>query len=254
MQTTQIAAQLYTVRDHLSTRAGFEQSIERIAAIGYRAVELAGPAPLSIHDIRRACDAAGLAICARHVRLEQFVEDPWGVVREQEELGCSLIALPVSPEAYREDGEGYARFAREVSRLAREVGASGQQVVYHNHDWEFARFEGRTGLEILFAESSPEVGAELDTYWVQRGGGDPAWWIARMAGRCPIVHLKDMVIIGREQHMAEVGEGNLNWPGILDACRASGVRWYVVEQDHCRRDPFESLAISLRCVQSWGLR
>jgi sugar phosphate isomerase/epimerase len=53
--------------------------------------------------------------------------------------------------------------------------------------------------------------------------------------------------------MAEVGEGNLNWPAILTACREAGVRWYLVEQDVCRRDPFESLGISLRNLKTMGI-
>jgi sugar phosphate isomerase/epimerase len=49
-----------------------------------------------------------------------------------------------------------------------------------------------------------------------------------------------------KQFMAEVGEGNLNWPGILAACAAAGTRWLVVEQDVCRLDPLESVGISFR--------
>jgi sugar phosphate isomerase/epimerase len=59
---------------------------------------------------------------------------------------------------------------------------------------------------------------------------------------------------GSEQLMAEVGEGNLNWPAILQACREAGVEWYIVEQDICQRDPLESLGISLRNLQAMGLR
>ena len=54
--------------------------------------------------------------------------------------------------------------------------------------------------------------------------------------------------------MAEIGEGNLNWPAILAAAAAGGVEWYLVEQDECyQRDPFESLAISYRNLQAMGL-
>jgi sugar phosphate isomerase/epimerase len=63
-----------------------------------------------------------------------------------------------------------------------------------------------------------------------------------------------MTMRGSQQLMAEVGEGNLNWPAILDACRAAGVRWYIVEQDTCQRDPFDSLAISLRNLHGMGLQ
>jgi len=52
---------------------------------------------------------------------------------------------------------------------------------------------------------------------------------------------------------AEVGEGNLNWPAILEASEAAKVQYYIVEQDTCQRDPMESIAISLRNMKSWGL-
>jgi sugar phosphate isomerase/epimerase len=53
--------------------------------------------------------------------------------------------------------------------------------------------------------------------------------------------------------MAEIGEGNLNWPEVLKACREAGVQWYIVEQDFCQRDPFESLGISLKNLRGMGL-
>ena len=56
---------------------------------------------------------------------------------------------------------------------------------------------------------------EIDTYWIQHGGGDPAAWIEKVAGRIPCVHLKDMAMgADGQQLMAEVGEGNLNWAAI----------------------------------------
>ena len=80
-----------------------------------------------------------------------------------------------------------------------------------------------------------------------------------MQDRMPVIHLKDMVMLpaqdrGRpQQAMAEVGEGNMNFAGILAACRRIGVEWYAVEQDICQRDPFESLAISYRNLRAMGL-
>ncbi len=56
------------------------------------------------------------------------------------------------------------------------------------------------------------------------------------------------------QAMAEIGEGNMNFAAILQACARSGVEWYAVEQDICQRDPFESLAISYRNLNALGLR
>ena len=99
----------------------------------------------------------------------------------------------------------------------------------------------------------------FDTYWIQHGGADPVVWIERMQERMPVVHLKDMVMLpaddggGPQQALAEVGEGNMNFAGILAACQRIGVEWYAVEQDICQRDPFESLAISYRNLRAMGL-
>jgi sugar phosphate isomerase/epimerase len=131
---------------------------------------------------------------------------------------------------------------------------AGLTFSYHNHSFEFERFGGRTGLAIIYEESDPRyLQAELDTYWVQHGGADPILWINKLAQRMPVIHLKDMAIIDNQQAMAEVGEGNLNWPGILAACQEIGVEWYAVEQDICRRDPFESLKISYENLRAMGL-
>jgi len=77
-----------------------------------------------------------------------------------------------------------------------------------------------------------------------------------MKGRMDQVHLKDWAILGNEPAWTEVGEGNLNLPAVLAACRAAGVRTYIVEQDNCpvTGDPFRSIAVSLRNLRAMGLR
>jgi sugar phosphate isomerase/epimerase len=63
-----------------------------------------------------------------------------------------------------------------------------------------------------------------------------------------------MAIKGGQQRFAEVGEGNINWTAVLDACKYAGTEWMIVEQDVCyERDPFDSLAISLKNIKSWGI-
>jgi sugar phosphate isomerase/epimerase len=183
------------------------------------------------------------------------------LIEEHHLWGCKHVAIGSMPDSYRGQGEaGYRRFAQEANEIGRTLHEAGLTFSYHNHSFEFERFGSyrsggaRTGLDVILEETDPRyVGAEIDTYWVQHGGADPAAWIRRVKGRMPVVHLKDMVIQDRKQTMAEVGEGNLNWPAILDACREAGVEWYAVEQDICQRDPFESLAISFNNLKAMGI-
>jgi sugar phosphate isomerase/epimerase len=102
-------------------------------------------------------------------------------------------------------------------------------------------------LEEIFARTSPEhLQAELDIHWVQAGGGDPAEACRRLAGRLPLLHVKDYTVTAQgERQFAEVGHGNLNIPEILTAAEAAGCKWFIVEQDTCPTDPFECIARSL---------
>lgn len=94
---------------------------------------------------------------------------------------------------------GYRTFAKLASGIARTLKEEhGLQFVYHNHDFEFERVDGVTGMEVLLQESDPEVfGFELDMYWVQAGGANPVDWVHKVKGRMQVMHLKDMAIISR---------------------------------------------------------
>jgi sugar phosphate isomerase/epimerase len=92
------------------------------------------------------------------------------------------------------------------------------------------------------------VHIELDTYWVQAGGGEPAEWLARLKGRASLLHLKDYGVDAKGVSMfEEIGQGNLDFGKIMSAAKRAGCRWYIVEQDSDweDEDPFQSLRMSL---------
>ena len=160
------------------------------------------------------------------------------------------------PEEYRADAAGLERFAREASDVADELAKAGLKFVYHNHNFEFRKFDGKVGMDILFDNSSRNFQFEIDTFWVQKGGADVRTWIDKVRGRMDVVHFKDMALNDKaEQIMAEIGQGNLNWDGIIAGCRDIGVKWYLVEQDDCHgRDPFESLKVSYEYLTAKGVK
>ena len=253
MAASQLAAQLYTVRDFTNTPADIATTMKKVKQLGYDAVQCSALGTIDAHELKRIVDGEGLTICATHTDYDRMRDEPQAVIDEHNLWGCKHAAIGGLPQEYR-SAEGYARFAKEASEVAKRLAEGGLTFSYHNHSFELERFNGRTGLEILYQDSDPKYfNSELDTYWIQHGGGDPAAWIRKLKGRADIIHLKDMAMDGRTQLFAEVGEGNLNWPAILDACKEAGVEWYIIEQDTCQRDPFESLGISLRNLKEMGL-
>jgi len=254
MPDSVIAAQLYTVREFCKTPEDIAKTMRRVREIGYEAVQTSGMGPIEPDALKQIIQENGLKICATHTGYERMRDDTNAVIAEHKLWGCDYPAIGGLPREYATSGEGFSRFAKEASEVARRLKAQGLTFAYHNHSFELEKFGDRTGLQILYEDSDPEVfTSEIDTYWVQHGGGDPAAWIRRLKGRADIVHLKDMKMKGREQHFAEVGEGNLNWPAILEACAEAGTKWYIVEQDRCDGDPFDSLALSFKNLKKMGL-
>lgn len=258
MSQSTIGLNLYSLREFAQTPADIAQTLRKVKAIGYDYVQISGIGKIDPKELKRMLDSEGLGVCATHIALARLQTELDAVIDEHKLWGCEHAAVGAIPEAYR-SAEGYARFAREGSEIGRQLAAHGITFSYHNHYWEFERYNGRTGMDILFEDSDPAaLGAEIDTYWVQYGGGDPAQWIEKMQGRIPLVHFKDMRIDTARAEgvhiMLPVGEGTLNWPAILAACQKAGAQWHIVEQDWFPNgQPFESVATSLRNLKAMGL-
>ncbi|MCD6520556.1 MAG: sugar phosphate isomerase/epimerase [Anaerolineae bacterium] len=249
-----VGAQLYTVRQFTQDIKGVAETFKKIAEIGYPGVQISGFGPVDPKEVAKIAEDNGLIIASTHTSWDRFLHDLDAVIEEHLLWKCKHPAIGGLPAEYR-SLEGLKRFLDELAPIAEKLAQAGMDFSYHNHNHEFAKYEGKTWLERLFEEAPPEMlKFELDVYWVQAGGADPAYWVAKCAGREPLLHLKDMAVTPeREQRFAEVGEGNLNWQAILPAAKRAGVEWFLVEQDQCYdRDPFESLAISFRNLQEMG--
>jgi sugar phosphate isomerase/epimerase len=206
-------------------------------------------------EVAKIVEGCGLTVAATHVGWNRFQSDLDQLIEEHLLWKCPHPAIGGLPKEYY-SLDGLKRFRDELGPIAQKLAQAGMDFSYHNHSHELVRYGHQTWLEMLYEQISPnDLKAEIDVYWIQAGGGDPAAWVARYPGRQPLLHLKDMVITPeREQRFAEIGEGNLNWPAILKAAEASGAEWYLVEQDQSYgRDPFESLAISYRNLRGMGL-
>jgi len=253
MAASVLGAQLFTLRDHTKTLDEIRRTIDRVRKMGYVAVQASALGPIEPTELASICSAAGVQIVATHINYQRICDEVQAVIDEHQLWGCRHVAIGGLPQEFR-NREGFSRFAVEASEAARPLIDAGLTFSYHNHSFELERFEGRTGLDILCDESDPEVFSfEIDTYWIQHGGANPVTWLDKLADRMHIVHLKDLAMDGAQQLFAEVGEGNLEWGPILAAGKRAQIEWYLIEQDQCQRDPFESLELSLRNLRAMGL-
>ncbi|NMA95517.1 MAG: sugar phosphate isomerase/epimerase [Clostridiales bacterium] len=255
MNNPRIAAQLYTVREYMKTADDIEKGLKKIKDMGYNAVQVSGIGKIADEALKDLVDEIGLKICVTHIPFDRMQNDIDGVIKQHKLWDCDYVGLGSMPMNARADKDSVLAFAKEANEIGRVLADNGLRFVYHNHAFEFAKFDGKTIMDILLEETDENFGFEIDTYWVQAGGANPVDWIYKVEGRMDVVHFKDMGMNHEnKQMMTEVGEGNLNWVDIIKACNETGVKWAPVEQDICQRNPFESLEISLNNLIDLGLK
>ncbi|HPN84665.1 MAG TPA: sugar phosphate isomerase/epimerase [Victivallales bacterium] len=249
MKINKIAAQLYTVREFCKTPEDLHKTVEKIKEIGFDAVQVSGIAPIDVCELKKILDGEGLKCCATHEPGKAILEETERIIERLKILGCKYAAYP-NPHVPLKSATDYSKLAKDLSNAGARMAESGLVLCYHNHAREFELFDGRLGLDIIYDESDSKfLQGEIDTYWVQAGGQNPAKWCKKLKGRLPLIHLKDYGIIENVPTMFEIGRGNLDWEKILKSAKKAGVEWFIIEQDSCRRDPFESLKISLEYLK-----
>lgn len=248
-------AQLYTVRLFTQSVPDFQETMRRVAAIGYKTVQLSAIGSCITPQIaRETADEAGLEIALTHSDLNRILNDTEKLIRDHEVMGCKYIGIGSMPEKYR-NPDWIKRFAVDFKEPARMIKDAGMRLMYHNHAFEFEKTEGRYLIDYLLDGFAPdELGITLDTYWVQTAGGDVCQWIERLKDRIPCVHLKDRGIVKGQEVMAPVMEGNMNFPAILKALEQTDCEYALVEQDTCQENPFVCLEKSWKNLAGLGYR
>jgi len=247
-----IALQLYTMRE--PAKKDLEGMLKRVRDMGWEYVQWSGMPSLPAHRIRAALDDAGLKAVAAHVGIEAFEKDFPAEVMYWNIVGAKDMAPGGMMNDCRDSLEGWLRGAKRLDAVGAKLRGAGMRLSYHNHAMEFEKFDGdpRCKLDILMDEAK-NVNAELDLAWVKVGGADPAAYIRKYAGRCPVIHVKELAErkrLGRP-YFVPLGKGVLDWENIFKATHEAGVEWYVYEQDTCD-DPFEDAKISYEFFKANG--
>lgn len=221
-----LGLQLYGVR-HLMDQ-DVESTIAAVAAIGYREVELAGLHNKTAKEMRAILDRHGLRARSSHSSMQDIRRNWARTLDDAATLGQTYIVNPWIDESERTIA-GYTKAAREMTTAAEAARKHDLGFAYHNHEFEFARIDGKLPYDILLAESDPHlVKMELDIFWILKGGQDPLAYFSRHAGRFPMIHAKDMTKGGK---MVDVGQGAIDWRGVLRAARKAGLEYTFVEHD-----------------------
>ena len=150
---------------------------------------------------------------------------------------------------------------------------------YHNHYQEFQRFGDRLVYDLIMENTDPGlVYAEMDTYWIARGGQDPVSFMRKYNDRLILLHQKDFPRDAGEplcmyqglvdpdrgidekvfmdtknpDSFTEIGTGVLPIQDYIGAARSCpNLDYIILEQDATKLDEIESIKVSMKAFQKF---
>ena len=142
-----IAVQVYSVRD--CAEDNLLDTLKKIKEFGYDGVEFAGLYGHSTDEVNSMLKETGLTAISAHVPLTDMIADADGIGKTYSELGCKYIAIPYLVAELRPGTEGFSGLRQNIIKIAETFKKYGITLLYHNHDFEFAKIDGKYLLDIL---------------------------------------------------------------------------------------------------------
>ena len=236
--------QIYTLREYLKNEKEIRNTAERLKNMVCDCVQLCH-GDERLEEICKIFSEVGIYIVGTLSNLDNLEKNPtlFDTCKKYDlkDIGISSSVIT------EEDAEA---LIPRVNAFAKKAVENGFTFSYHNHAHEFTRLpSGKTVMDRFLEEFGNDVTFMPDTFWLQTGGADVREWIAKNSKRITMLHLKDMTVVDRKPTFAEVGQGNMNFVSITEEAKKAGINTFIIEQDVCLRDPFESVEMSINYLR-----
>jgi sugar phosphate isomerase/epimerase len=243
-----IALQLYTVRQPLEH--DFERIVRHVAATGYAGVETAGIYGESPSSAARLFRDLGLEVTSIHAPLP-LLENLDRTIELASTFGIRRVVCAWYPAERFTTVDDIRAVCGELNRGNEVLHAQSLELHYHNHWQEFGSVDGKRAYRWMLDFLDPTIGFEVDVYWAQTAGVDPATLVRELGARAPLLHIKDGPA-KKGVPMTAVGEGVMDWQAIAGAARSTA-EWWIVELDECATDVLQAVDKSYTFLTGRGL-
>lgn len=242
-----VGLQLWSIREE--AEKDLLGMIEKVSEMGYKGVQFAGFFDHTAEEVKAKMDEVGIKATGAHVQIDQLENHFEETLKYHEIIGNRLIIIPFLPESMRMTEDDYKRTAERLNEIGQKAYAAGFTLVYHNHDFEFDVFEGKTGFDILFENTDENhLKIELDCFWASYTDNNPLEIIEKYTGRVVSLHIKDMKIVDNTPISTELGRGTLPLAEYIQIGKVHNVKQFIVEQEHFTGDPVESAAQNAKAI------
>ncbi len=222
---------------------GIPETLDTIVSMGFTSIE-GGGGDMDPYEYKKLCESKGLTIPSMGTGYNTLVEDPLSVIERAKILGAEYVMCAWLPH---EKGnftlENARKTVEDFNTFGKILADSGITFCYHAHGYEFQPYEDGTLLDYIIQNTNPEyVSFEMDIFWIQFGGGDPAALLDKYGSRWKLMHVKDLrkgvqkdlTGLTDTDNDVTVGDGELDIPAILKAAKRAGIKHYFIEDESDR--------------------
>lgn len=243
-----VGLELFSVRDDL--QKDLMGTVRAVAKMGYDCVEFFSPyfawKPDYAKQVRAMMDDAGIRCLSTHNGPESFT--PEGVqhaIELNQIIGSRFIVLASAGNVKTLDG--WKAVADRLNQGAEKMKPAGLRPGYHNHQLEFKPLDGKRPIEVLAANTSPDVMLQLDVGTCVEVGSDPVAWVEQNPGRIRSMHCKEWS--PQKGYKVLLGDGVVPWKNLFAAAEKSGgLEFYLVEQEG---SDYPELETAKRCLENF---
>ena len=234
-----LGIQVSSLKPLLLNKEQVAQSCEKMKALGCDTVQLQWiDRSVEIEDIAAALEKNGIKSVSVQDFYELVEQDFSYYVNLNTAAGGTWLCVSRIPETCK-SREGLDVFIGKLKDMAARL-PRGQKLCLHPVTADFRAVEGMDAVAYILAHYQ-ELDICFDLYHLNRCCDDMPSYLRRYKGRICMVHFKDAI----GDTLVPAGQGDVNWAGVMDACRDAAVPYGFAEQEKWDRDPYECLAEAL---------
>jgi len=229
--------QVWTIRKDLIK--DFPGTLKKMADLGYSEVEMCSPLGYSLAgfkplnemsgtEMKKIIEDAGLVCSSSHFTGPELKDSLDNRIEWASQIGMKQMAQSMPSINLRNATlDDWRKAAQDLNKIGEKTKAAGIQMVYHNHQFEFAEIDGQLIYPVLMEELDEDLVKMQFQVAVIEQGFKAQDYFRKYPGRFISAHLADY---SEEQaQQVPLGQGDVDWEDFFLAAREEGIKNYFVE-------------------------
>lgn len=258
LYTYPIGAQAYTFRNHFPKDP--IKTLDVIQGMGITELEAGGAKGLTLEQFKQECDKRGISVPSTGVNFEDLEKDLTQVIANAKTLGANFIMCAWIPHKGNDFTlEDAQRAVKAFNRAGKIFKENGITFCYHDHGYEFHKYEDGTLMDYIIKNTNPEyVSFEMDVLWTIHGGGaaEPVRLLKKYPNRFKLMHVKDLrkgIVGDLTGHTpaindVPVGTGQGDWKAIIKLAKKNGIKHLFIEDES--ENELVNVPLSIKYLES----